>query len=150
MFHCAPRLLRSQLLALNPRCGQALFILACWLSPYLIRRTQTITAVSRYTCKHQKVKTWKKNHFRVHETMAFVSLSFLKFLDALTVYLLKYKFERNYFFSYSLFFVLYLFRLINTILADPLADGLHYLHRRYVGSPQQYSWNIQIYIALTI
>lgn len=56
----------------------------------------------------------------------FVSLSFLKFLDALYCLFAQIQIGKKLLFSYSLFFVPYLSILINTILANPLAKSIHY------------------------
>lgn len=65
----------------------------------------------------------------------FVSLSFLKFLDALSCLFAQIQIGKKLLFSYSLFFVPYLSILINTILANPLAKSIHYQPRKCMGSP---------------
>lgn len=68
----------------------------------------------------------------------FVSLSFLKFLDALYCLFAQIQIGKKLLFSYSLFYVPFLSILINTILADSLAESLIYPGNVWVVHEQYY------------
>lgn len=125
------RLLHNQLLGFNLRQEKALFKLGSPL--HLTRRIQTMTAVSLYITNHSNIRKLKvqENNRRVQKTMvSFITLSSLKFLDALNSSFFPIQVWKKLLSPMSVL------SLVNNILADTSADTLHYLHRRCVGSPQ--------------
>lgn len=92
-----------------------------------------MTAVSLYITIHSNIRKLKvkENNLRVQKTMvSIITLSSLKFLDALNSIFPNISLKKNYFAPMSVFVP------CKQHSGGHLSRPLHYLHRRCVGSPQ--------------